>query len=283
MKPIAFMVLAYLGGILGPTSQGADGAAEPYWAGEMRQVHAKHRGTPGTLALFGDSITVSLAFWAPLAWEARNLDSSADKAHRLVKSRIKPECWNKWRGPQFGNEGRMTIRWAHENVDRWLERLNPEVAVIMFGSNDLGQMGVGEYEEKYRTVIQKCLVNGTVVIVTTMPPRSGQLEKSRQFADASRKLAAELKVPLIDYFGEILERRPADWDGALPQFKDTPGDVYQVPTLISRDGVHPSNPKAHVSDYSAEGLRRSGFTLRSYLTLLAYAQVIEQALEPRKQ
>ena len=49
--------------------------------------------------------------------------------------------------------------------------------------------------------------------------------------------AAEEKVPLIDYFAEILKRRPDDWDGALPKFKDVPGGTYDVPTLLSRDGV----------------------------------------------
>jgi hypothetical protein len=43
---------------------------------------------------------------------------------------------------------RLTIRWADENVDKWLETLNPEVALIMFGSNDVGQMNVEEYTAK---------------------------------------------------------------------------------------------------------------------------------------
>ena len=47
-------------------------------------------------------------------------------------------------------------------------------------------------------------------------------------------------MPLIDYQAEILKRRPDDWDGALPKFKDVPGSEYEVPTLIARDGVHPS-------------------------------------------
>jgi lysophospholipase L1-like esterase len=132
-----------------------------------------------------------------------------------------------------------------ENVDAWLTRLNPEVAVIMFGSNDVGQMDANEYEQKTREVVQRSLKNGTVVLLTTAPPRSGRVEKSKQFADAVRKIAREEKLPLIDYFGEILTRRPDDWDGSLPQFKASPGDEYQVLTLIARDGVHPSNPKQH--------------------------------------
>jgi hypothetical protein len=55
----------------------------------------------------------------------------------------------------------------------------------------------------------------------------------------------DLKVPLIDYQAEILKRRPNDWDATLAKFKDSAADVYQVPTLIAKDGVHPSNPKMH--------------------------------------
>src|SRR5262249_607208 len=154
----------------------------------MKQVHARFKGTPGTFALFGDSITVSLAFWSPLAGEPKGMSPTMAKAHGLVKAHMKPECWSKWRGPEFGNQGSMTIRWAHANVDKWLKKLNPEVALIMFGTNDLGQVPAKEYEEKTRTVVERCLENGTVVILSTIPPRSGRLEQSRQFADIVRKI-----------------------------------------------------------------------------------------------
>jgi hypothetical protein len=53
---------------------------------------------------------------------------------------------------------------------------------------------------------------------------------------------------------------------------------YDVPTLISRDGVHPSNPRKYAGDYSPEGLRNNGYVLRSYLALMKYAEVIEKVL-----
>lgn len=246
----------------------------------MKQVHSRFTGSGGTFAQFGDSISVTMAFWAPLKWEAKHLDPRASQARALVTRYMKPECWEKWKGPRFGNEGSMTIRWGLENVDTWLAALNPEVAVILFGSNDVGQMDATEYEIKTRQVIQHCLTNGTIVILTTMPPRSGHFAKSKQFAAVARKLASELNLPLVDYSAQILQRRPEDWDGSLPQFKDLPGGDYEVPTLIARDGVHPSNPKLWVNDYSEEGLRHNGYTLRNYLTLLAYADVIEQVLQP---
>lgn len=249
------------------------------WVEPMKRVHARFKGAPGTLALFGDSISVSLAFWAPLQWEPKGLDPAGARALQTVQKYMRPECWRQWRGPAYGNEGRMTVRWAHANVDRWLQKLNPEVAVILFGSNDVGELDAAEYETKMREVVRRCLTNGTIVVLTTMPPRSGRLDKSRQFAQIVRELARTEQVPLVDYFEAILQRRPNDWDGSLPQFKDTPGDEYQVPTLIARDGVHPSNPR-QFADYSEASLRCNGYALRNYLTLLTYAAVIEHVLQP---
>ena len=119
------------------------------------------------------------------------------------------------------------------------------------------------------------------MIVTTIPPRSGMLEKSRQFADVARKIARDDKLPLVDYFEEILKRRPQDWDGSLAKFKKLPGDEYEVPTLIARDGVHPSNPREY-QNYSKESLRNNGYQLRNALTLLTYAEVIQEVLKPSK-
>jgi lysophospholipase L1-like esterase len=244
----------------------------------MKKVHARFTGTPGTLALFGDSITISMAFWAPLRGEPKNMPDDMARAHKLVKSYLKPDCWAKWRGPAYGNNGSMTIRWADENVDKWLKAHNPEAAVIMFGTNDLGQVPLKEFEEKTASVVERCLKNGTVVLLTTLPPRSGLLDKSKQFAEAVRRVAKEKQVPLIDYHAEIMKRRPDDWDGALPKFKDVKGE-YEVPTLIARDGVHPSNPRAH-QDFSQESLNKNGFLLRNYLTLMAYAEVIRAMRKP---
>jgi lysophospholipase L1-like esterase len=253
-------------------------AADPEWVAPMKQVHARFTGTPGTLALFGDSITVSMAFWAPLRGEPKGMSKEMAAAHKLVKDYMRPEGWDKTRGAKYGNEGGMTIRWADENVAKWLKEHNPEVAVIMFGTNDLGSLEEKEFAEKTAEVVERCLKNGTVVILTTLPPRSGLLDKSKLFAEAVNRIAKDKKVPLIDYHAEILKRRPDDWDGALPKFKDVQGSEYEVPTLISRDGVHPSYPKSH-ADFSDESLRSNGYALRSYLTLLAYADVIRQALK----
>src|SRR3954453_10193121 len=109
-------------------------AQAPAWVESMNRVHARFHGSKGTFAHFGDSITVTMAYWAPLAGSPKEMTPAMAHALALVKSYQKPECWDQWKGPQFGNNGSMTIRWAYDNVDAWLKKLNPEAAVIMFGS-----------------------------------------------------------------------------------------------------------------------------------------------------
>jgi lysophospholipase L1-like esterase len=244
----------------------------------MKEVHARFNGPKGTFAQFGDSITVTMAFWAPLPYIRKNASPAMEKAFQLVQGYQRPECWRDWKGPEYGSEGGMTIRWAQENVDRWLQKLHPETALIMFGTNDLHALELEEYQTKVRAVVQKCLDHGTVVILSTIPPRSGFAEKAATFAEAVREIARDLKVPLVDFHAEVLKRRPDDWDGAMEKF--SPWEGYDVPTLLARDGVHPSHPKEYQGDYSEEALKCCGYSLRNYLVLMKYAEVVEAVFTP---
>jgi lysophospholipase L1-like esterase len=157
--------------------------------------------------------------------------------------------------------------------------MNPEAAILMFGSNDLRDVDVTAYERSLERVVRRCLDNGTVVIVSTIPPRAGFEAKSADFAAAARRVATQLHVPLTDYHAEILRRRPDDWNGAIDKFREYEG--YDVPTLIARDGVHPSYPVRYHGDYSAESLASNGYALRNWLVLRAYAEMIRQVLDAK--
>jgi len=243
-----------------------------YWLDAMAKVHRRFTGERGTFVHFGDSITVTLAFWTPLSYARKNAPDEMERGYQLIQGYLKKECWRDWKGGRFGSEGMRTIRWAYDNIDGWLERLNPEAALIMFGTNDLNSVGLEEYDRKMRAVVQKCLDNGTVVILSTIPPRHRFVEKAAMYAQAVRKIAHQMCVPLVDFHSEILKRRPDDWDGAIDKFSQYSG--YDVPTLLARDGVHPSHPKRYQNDYSAEALNRCGYSLRNYLVLMKYAEVI---------
>lgn len=253
------------------------------WIAAAKETHAKFKGEKGTLANFGDSITISGAYWQSIQGGGKNMDKPTQAAYDLVKSHMKKDCWG-WKGPEYGNTGSMTINWARDNVDKWLAKTNPEVAIIMFGSNDCPGMKLEEYEASYRTVIEKCAANGTILVLMTMPPKHGCDEKAKLYVEVVRKLAKECKLPLSDYYKAIKDRRPDDWDGADAKFKPAEGekaDVYNVKAPISRDGVHPSNPSAYGGDFSEEGLKNNGFLLRSWCSLMSYADVIANACQTK--
>jgi hypothetical protein len=277
---------AFLAGVLLAVSTSAadspKSADDPSYVDAMRKVHERFRGKPGTFAQFGDSITETLAYWTPILYDPKGMSKEMATARELVLGYMQKECWRDWKGPDFGSQGKRTIDWADENIEAWLKKLNPEVVSLLFGTNDMREGEAADYGRKLRNVVRRCLENGSIVIITTPPPRSGLIEKSKEFAAVARQVAAEFRVPIIDYQSEIFRRRSLDWDGTGDEFKDAVReDTYQAPTLISGDGVHPSNPSKY-SDWSEDSLRHNGYTLRSYLTLMKYAEVVQNVIKADK-
>ena len=88
------------------TTFGQDDSSRTAWAERMRSVHAKFSGERGTVACFGDSITVTMAFWAPLQLgPPRQMDEATAADYELVKRYMQPKCWREWKGADFGSAG----------------------------------------------------------------------------------------------------------------------------------------------------------------------------------
>ena len=138
--------------------------------GDVRPLRQLHHGHYGLL----DAASV----------RAPECASCDEKAFAAVTAYQLPECWRDWKGPDYGNQGGQTTQWALKNVDPWLKRLNPEVALILFGTNDLHSIETEEYERNLKAVVQKCLENGTFVILNTIPPRHGMDKKTADFVGA---------------------------------------------------------------------------------------------------
>jgi len=169
----------------------------------------------------------------------------------------------------------MKSDWLFRNIDGWQKKMNPEVSVVMFGTNDLGGLVPPQYTEYMAASLRRMLVDGTVPMLTSIPPSTrGGYEDYRL---AALSMASGLKVPLIDFQGEILRRRPDDWNGQLPQFKKYKG--YQQPTLMH--DAHPTNAKEWVDDWSEKGLGNNGYNLRNYMTIRMYAQVIRKVFQAK--
>ena len=243
----------------------------------MRAAHARFRGISGTCAHFGDSLTVSQAYWAPLSHVRIHASPELEQAYDTAAARLVIECWRDWKGTRFGSQSGAGIAWAHENIGDWLKRLNPETAIILFGTNDVQLPDLQSYEDDLKYVLQRCLDNGTVPLLTTIPPRRDAQEQVEKLVAIQRELSRELHVPLIDLHAEILQRRPDDWDlGPLPADAAPDADPHDVETLIAADGIHLSYPSRFRGNFSEESLNSNGYALRSAITLLAYADVVNQ-------
>ena len=244
-------------------------AAAPEWVEPMRKVHEKFAGQEHYVAQFGDSITHSLAFWSPLGWDDPEAYLPDDDGW---PKKPKNQRWRdvilgvRDKGGEHGNDG----GWRVENIlavqEKVLKEKRPEVAVIMVGTNDVRGNRVPEgYADGLVKIVDNCLAAHCVPLLTTIPPMRDH-DKSVGEANAIiKKIAAEKKVPLIDYHAAILERRPEHtWDK----------------TLLSDDGVHPSAGKTN--DYSKENLKIDGYALRNWMTFLKYREVYFQVLHPEE-
>jgi lysophospholipase L1-like esterase len=196
----------------------------------------------------------------------------------LVAGYSDRRLWWRWKGGQWGCTGQMRSDWLLANIDGWQKKMNPEASVILFGTNDLVGICPPEYTENMAAAVRRMLADGTVPMLTTVPPASGRAALAREYWLALLSIAHAFKIPVIDYYSEILRRRPEDWDGRLPKLIEA-GRFG----LISRDGVHPSHPGKYAFDFSEEALNNNGYVLRDYLTIRKYYEVITKVLRPERE
>jgi lysophospholipase L1-like esterase len=251
-----------------PAAPPAAPTAVPDWVPAMQKVHAGFAGQAGYIVQFGDSITESLAFWSPLGWDEPQQYLGEVPADGFPH---KPEN-KRWRdvilgtrdkGREHGNQGGWRIANLLDVADRALAEKKPEVALIMVGTNDIaGNMVPKGYRAGVEQLVDKCLSTHCVPILSTIPPRKDHDKAVDEVNTIVREIAAAKQIPLVDYYAEIIRRRPEQtWLG----------------TLISTDGVHPSGDKTNV--YSEENLQNDGYALRNWLTFLKYREVYFQVLE----
>ncbi len=144
-----------------------------------------------------------------------------------------------------------------------------QFAVVMLGTNDPGHP---DNLVDLTTIIDKLEAQRIVPILSTIPPRSGVESEIAQFNAAVVQLAQQRALPLIDFYQEVLLRRPGTtWFG----------------TLISTDGVHPtgdnggytvnSDPYLPGGDPATQttgsALLNVGYLLRSWLTVQKLTEV----------
>lgn len=144
---------------------------------------------------------------------------------------------------------------------------NARFAVVMLGTNDSGaNRAAGDVATDLGLILDALEGRKIVPILSTIPPR-GDRDVTAINA-AIRSLAQSRQIPLIDYYAEILARRPGTtWQG----------------TLISGDNVHPTAPSPAADAYANGGdptahrtganATNDGYLLRGWLTMQKLKEV----------
>ncbi len=126
--------------------------------------------------------------------------------------------------------------------------IQPSIAFIMFGTNDVGYRSQDEYTHDMTEIISQSMQMGVIPVLTTIPPQPRVSDRVSAFNTLVRDLAANNNLPLIDLAAAMAD---------LPD------------RGLAYDNVHPSWPpgdEEQAAYFTADNLRY-GYTIRNLLTL----------------
>ena len=231
-------------------------AEADYWVAPMTEVHKKFTGEKGTVLLIGDSITEYKGFWTPVGGTVKECPKTIDL--EKVKKYVKRECWD-LKGEKNGNKKGWTVKQASNRGP--IRRINPEVVILLLGANDarVGGPEKDKYEERMLKIIDACLEKGTIVIITTLSPFKEKQDEVAAYNKVVHKMAEARKLPVIEFYDEWMKLAGSKWQDLLD------------------DDVHPT--WSGTEDWSKDGLLNSGYSLRNYVTVAKYYEVMVKVLQ----
>jgi lysophospholipase L1-like esterase len=255
------------------------GKKEPYdWAPAMRELTRDFKGKPGMVLRLGDSITYANPGSAYLRYgKGRTPDELA--ACRWMNAGENGKSSGIWLsiadqpgGRSYTAASGVTTgqflqggKGGLPKLDDILNAHQPQIACVLLGTNDLGaNVSPADYAKNMETIVGKLLANKTIPVLITVPPTQRSPEAAVAFNERLRQIGAKHKLPVVDYHGEILARRPNDWLGKL----------------ISKDGVHPTavEPGGPATE---ENLGRSGYLLLGWATLNKLVEIKQRVIDAK--
>jgi uncharacterized protein YraI len=139
--------------------------------------------------------------------------------------------------------------------------LNPSVALIMVGTNDVGYLDAATFRANLERIVNTSIAAGVIPALGTIPDRVGHSERVAEFNAIIRETAAAYEVPLWDYARAMAPLGAAG---------------------LTFDGVHPSSPPNGAdgaADFRADNLN-SGYVLRNLMALLVLDAIDAQLGRP---
>jgi hypothetical protein len=133
--------------------------------------------------------------------------------------------------------------------------VRPAVALIMFGTNDVGYRTGGQFRSDMSQIVNISIEMGIVPILSTIPNRPDISQRVDMFNNIIRDIAQEQRLPLIDYY-------------TLTQYLPNYG--------LTSDNVHPSVPSMGYEGTAifSDSNLRYGYTVRNLASLQALYSIL---------
>jgi hypothetical protein len=255
------------------------GTKESYdWAPAMRELTKNFHGKPGMVLRLGDSITYANPGSAYLRYGKGRTPEQLSVCRWMhagdndKSSGIWLSIADQPGGRSFtAASGVTTAQYLQggkgglPKLDDLLKEYQPQIACVLLGTNDLGaNVESAEYARNMETIVGKLLASRTIPVLITVPPTQRRPEAALAYNERLRQIGARHKLPVVDYHGEILARRPSDWLG----------------TLISKDGVHPTAGDAS-GPATEENLAKSGYLLLGWATLNKLVEIKKRVIDAK--
>lgn len=248
------------------------------WTTSMRDLTKDFKGKPGMVLRLGDSITYANPGSAYLRYgKERSPDEL--KVCQWMNAGDKGKTSGIWLsiadqpgGRSFTAASGVTSgqflqggKGGLPKLDDMIKEHQPQIACVLLGTNDVAAgVAPADYAKNMETIVGKLLEARTIPVLITVPPIQRNPEAAVAFNDQLWKIAAKHKLPVVDYHGEILARRPKDWLG----------------TLISKDGVHPSAGDTS-GPATEENLSKSGYLLLGWATLNKLVEIKKHVIDAK--
>lgn len=208
----------------------------------MQTGQAKGRRI-NVFAKVGDSITESMAFLYDLGYgwenlgEYTNLSGIVEYYREVTVDTMDGEEHNSFNrqslcGVSGDCAGAPLEGGRNSTLYSEFDEINPGVAIIMYGTNDIALSDLGTYRRDMNAIIDVCEEEGVIPILSTIPDRldgSREGELALEYNDAIRSIARERNVPLLDYWLALqpLPNKGIDDDGIHPNAYK-PGEFYEA-------------------------------------------------------
>lgn len=155
-----------------------------------------------------------------------------------------------WANPEFCEAGESPLTCE-------FRIMQPSVALIMFGTNDLNYLTAEQFDFFLRSIVAATIENKVLPVLSTFPSRPEFPEQSVLYNQIVVKVAQDYGVPLINLWAAL---EPLPNRGVDPE-----------------DPTHMTEPEAGLACYFNDDTLQAGFTVRNLVTLQTLDLLLKQA------